>query len=97
MISSKDIAAALVALVILTFVVVQRHSSKRNRGDLYATPPPASVKSRIENDVNKDRRPGGEYHSQLKARLRTNTSHTALTYHRLDTRRFCLSYSDTRC
>ncbi len=60
MISSKDIVAFLVALVILIFVIVQRHSSKTNRSDLHAPPPPANVKSRTEGNFNKDRRPGGE-------------------------------------
>jgi hypothetical protein len=58
MLTSKDFIAVLVALVIFIVVIVQRHSGNLSRP--VATPLPAILKSGTENDVNKDRRPGGE-------------------------------------
>ena len=58
MLMSKDFIAVLVALVIFIVVIVQRHSGKSSRPIT-----PAILKSGTENDVNKDRRPGGEWHS----------------------------------
>lgn len=58
MLTSKDIIAVLIALVIIIIVIVQQHSGKLSPPA--TTPLPANLKSDTENDVNKDRRPGGE-------------------------------------
>lgn len=58
MLMSKDFIAVLVSLVIFIVVIVQRHSGKSSRP--ITTPLLAILKSGTENDVNKDRRPGGE-------------------------------------
>ena len=59
MLTSKDLALFVAALVILIVVVVQRH-----RGNPPATTPPPRAnltgRTAIESNGNKDRRPGGE-------------------------------------
>jgi hypothetical protein len=55
MLTSKDLALFVAALVILIVVVVQRH-----RGNPPATTPPPRGKTAIESNGNKGRRPGGE-------------------------------------
>jgi hypothetical protein len=57
MLTSKDIVAVLIALVMIV-VIVQRHSGKSSRP--VTMPLPANLKSDTGSDVNKDRRPGGE-------------------------------------
>lgn len=59
MLTTKDLALFVVALVILIIVVVRRH-----RGNPPATIPQPRAnltgKTGIESNGNKDRRPGGE-------------------------------------
>ena len=58
MLTSKDLVAILIALVILIILIVQWRSDKSSRPP--TTPLLANVKSGTESNLNKDRHPGGE-------------------------------------
>ena len=59
MLTSKDIIAVLIALVILIVVIVQRRSGKLSHGATTPLPAGPTLKPGTESDVNKDRHPGG--------------------------------------
>ena len=62
MLTPKDLISFLALLLVaLLLAIVQRRLGKLNRSTLPTAPPTnANIKSGIESDVNKDRRPGGE-------------------------------------
>ena len=62
MLTPKDLILFLALLLVaLLLAIVQRRLGNLNRSTRPTAPPTnANIESGIENDVNKDRRPGGE-------------------------------------